>query len=127
MFSILPRVPPSAVREVNAQLVEVGQVVFSVGAAFLFGYMATAVAAGNAATATRILVGLAAALVVLIAEGYFLLRYLSYADDPMPALPASKATRTSAVTSAAATAVTAATDADVSAVQPAPLEVKKRQ
>ncbi|XP_037075490.1 transmembrane protein 199-like [Pollicipes pollicipes] len=69
-------------REVNAQLVEVGQVVFSVAAAFLFGYMAMAVAAGNADTGRRILAGLAAALVVLVAEGYFLIRYLSSVDEP---------------------------------------------
>lgn len=107
-------------REVNAQLVEVGQVIFSVAAAFLFGYVATAVAAGNGDTATRILVGLAAALVVLIAEGYFLLRYLSYTDDPPPLHPvAHKAVSTAAIPATAA--------ADVSAPKPVPLEVKKRQ
>ncbi|XP_043198086.1 transmembrane protein 199-like [Amphibalanus amphitrite] len=114
-------------REVNAQLVEVGQVVFSVGAAFLFGYMATAVAAGGASTATRILAGLAAALVVLVAEGYFLLRYLSYADDPPPARPAAKTAGPSASPGVTIGAGSGAGEVEVAAAHPPPIYVKKRQ
>jgi len=93
-------------REVNAQLVEVGQVLFSVLAAFLFGYMAAAVMAGGTAdTARRILAGLACALVVLIAEGYFLVRYLSTCEHAPAATLAELASAAKARQRAAAAAV----------------------
>lgn len=69
-------------REVNAQLVEVAQMVFSVVAAFAFGFVAASMSSSSSSSSAsdlsrQILSGLAAAAVVFIAEIYFLVRYLS--------------------------------------------------
>ncbi|KAK2726164.1 hypothetical protein QYM36_000573 [Artemia franciscana] len=68
-------------REVNRQLIQVFQFVLSTGSAFVFGFWGVDWAAGPFDFGSRSLIGVFCALVVAIAEIYFLIKIIGVSDN----------------------------------------------
>jgi len=70
-----------SVREVNRQLIQVFQFVLSTGSAFVFGFWGVDWAAGPFDFGSRSLIGVFCALIVAIAEIYFLIKIIGVSDN----------------------------------------------
>ncbi|XP_065568340.1 transmembrane protein 199-like [Artemia franciscana] len=68
-------------REVNRQLIQVFQFVLSTGSAFVFGFWGVDWAAGPFDFGSRSLIGVFCALIVAIAEIYFLIKIIGVSDN----------------------------------------------
>jgi uncharacterized membrane protein len=73
-----------SVKQINKQLVAVLQFVFSVLAGFAFGFIGIELIVGNLDFGFRLLLGIMAALIIALAEIYFLAKKLNedYSDPP---------------------------------------------
>uniref|UniRef100_A0A1B6KIT6 Endoplasmic reticulum-based factor for assembly of V-ATPase n=1 Tax=Graphocephala atropunctata TaxID=36148 RepID=A0A1B6KIT6_9HEMI len=75
----------SQVKEINRQLIAVLQFVVSVGAGFAFGFIGVELIVGDLDFGFRLLLGVMCALIIALAEIYFLAKQL--AEDVFPAVP----------------------------------------
>ncbi|CAG2068148.1 unnamed protein product [Timema podura] len=72
-------------KQINRQLIAVGQFVVSVAAGFAFGFLGVELIVGNLDFGFRLLLGVMCALVIALAEIYFLAKKLS--EDLFPPTP----------------------------------------
>jgi hypothetical protein len=84
------------VKQINRQLIAVLQFVFSVAAGFMFGYLGLELIFGGLDMRVRLLSGVGCAVVIAVAEIYFLIMHLM-AEDSL--LSASEPGKTSKVAS----------------------------
>lgn len=75
-------------KQINRQLIAVAQFVFSVIAGFMFGFLGVELIIGNLDFGFRLLLGIICALVIALAEIYFLAKKL---NEEMPVESPSKA------------------------------------
>jgi hypothetical protein len=68
------------VKQINRQLIGVAQFIFSVAAGFVFGFLGLELIFGNLEMGFRIICGISCALVIAVAEIYFLIQHLHFAD-----------------------------------------------
>lgn len=68
-------------KQINKQLIAVAQFLFSVAAGFLFGFIGIELIVGNLDFGFRLLLGIMIALIIAIAEIYFLAKKLNEYDD----------------------------------------------
>lgn len=68
-------------KQINKQLIAVAQFVFSVLSGFLFGFLGIELIIGNLDFGFRLLLGIIVALVIALAEIYFLAKKLSEEYD----------------------------------------------
>lgn len=68
---------------INRQLIAVAQFIFSVIAGFMFGFLGLQLIYGNLDFGFRLLLGIICALVIALAEIYFLAKKLSEEDVPV--------------------------------------------
>jgi len=80
----------SQLQQINRQLIGVVQFVFSVAAGFAFGFVGLELMFGNLDMGFRLMCGISCALVIAVAEIYFLLRHISFADNPPEEYPSPK-------------------------------------
>lgn len=73
-----------SVKEINRQLIAVLQFVVSVGAGFAFGFIGVQLIVGDLDFGFRLLLGVMCALIIALAEIYFLAKHL--AEDVGPPL-----------------------------------------
>ncbi|RZF36104.1 hypothetical protein LSTR_LSTR015829, partial [Laodelphax striatellus] len=73
-----------AVKQINRQLIAVLQFVVSVVAGFAFGFLGVELIVGNLDVGFRLLLGVICALVIALAEIYFLAKKLAEDDFPPP-------------------------------------------
>ncbi|KAG8308787.1 hypothetical protein J6590_050421 [Homalodisca vitripennis] len=78
----------SQVKEINRQMIAVLQFVVSVGAGFAFGFIGVELIVGDLDFGFRLLLGVMCALIIALAEIYFLAKQL--AEDVFPAPPSRK-------------------------------------
>ncbi|EEB20463.1 conserved hypothetical protein [Pediculus humanus corporis] len=64
----------------NRHLIAVGQLLVSVGAGFAFGFLGVELIVGNLNFGIRLLLGIACALIIAVAEFYFLAKHLNEED-----------------------------------------------
>lgn len=69
-----------SVKQINKQLIAVAQFIFSVIAGFAFGFIGVELIVGNLDFGFRLLLGIICALIVALAEIYFLALKLSEND-----------------------------------------------
>lgn len=69
-------------KEINRQLIAVLQFVVSVGAGFAFGFIGVQLIVGDLDFGFRLLLGVMCALIIALAEIYFLAKYLAEDDSP---------------------------------------------
>ncbi|XP_058797873.1 transmembrane protein 199 [Phymastichus coffea] len=74
----------------NSQLIAVAQFVFSVIAGFAFGFIGLELIIGNLDFGFRLLLGIMCALIIALAEIYFLAKKLSEDYDDIPSRPISQ-------------------------------------
>lgn len=70
-----------AVKAINSQLVAVLQFIFSVAAGFAFGFIGIQLIVGNLDFGLRLLLGIMIALIIALAEIYFLAKKLNEYDN----------------------------------------------
>lgn len=68
-------------KQINKQLIAVAQFIFSVLSGFLFGFLGVELIVGNLDFGFRLLLGIIIALVIALAEIYFLAKKLSEEYD----------------------------------------------
>ena len=68
-------------KQINKQLIAVAQFIFSVLSGFLFGFLGIELIIGNLDFGFRLLLGIIVALVIALAEIYFLAKKLSEEYD----------------------------------------------
>lgn len=71
-------------KQINRQLIAVLQFVFSVAAGFAFGFLGVELIVGRLDVGFRLLLGVICALVIALAEMYFLAKKLAEDDYPSP-------------------------------------------
>uniref|UniRef100_A0A8D8QM06 Transmembrane protein 199 n=1 Tax=Cacopsylla melanoneura TaxID=428564 RepID=A0A8D8QM06_9HEMI len=76
-------------KQINRQLIAVVQFIVSVGAGFTFGFIGVELIVGDLDFGFRLLLGVICALIIALAEIYFLAKKL--ADDLVPPLPPGEA------------------------------------
>lgn len=69
-------------RQINRQLIAVLQFIFSVAAGFAFGFIGIELLVGNLEFGFRLLLGVIFALIIALAEIYFLAKKLAEDDEP---------------------------------------------
>lgn len=74
-----------SVKHINRQLIAVAQFVVSVLAGFLFGFLGVELMVGNLDFGFRLLLGIICALIIALAELYFLAKKLVMEEDYMEA------------------------------------------
>lgn len=77
-------------KQINRQLIAVAQFVFSVLAGFMFGFLGVELIIGSLDFGFRLLLGIICALVIALAEIYFLAKKLNEempVDNPTKAYP----------------------------------------
>jgi TMEM199 family protein len=72
------------VKQINRQLIAVAQFIFSVIAGFMFGFLGLELIIGQLDFGFRLLMGIICALVIALAEIYFLAKKL---NEEMPQTP----------------------------------------
>lgn len=80
IFNLTPNLFLSSVKQINRQLIAVAQFVFSVIAGFFFGFLGVELIIGSLDFGFRLLLGIICALVIALAEIYFLAKKLSEED-----------------------------------------------
>lgn len=68
-------------KAINSQIIAVLQFVFSVVAGFVFGFLGVELIIGNLEFGFRLLLGIMCALIIALAEIYFLAKKLNEIDD----------------------------------------------
>lgn len=71
-------------KQINRQLIAVLQFVVSVGAGFAFGFIGVELIVGNLDFGFRLLLGVMCALIIALAEIYFLAKQLAEDVFPVP-------------------------------------------
>lgn len=74
-------------QQINRQLIGVVQFVFSVAAGFAFGFQGLELLIGDLEMGFRLMCGISCALVIAIAEIYFLLQHINFSEE-VPSEPA---------------------------------------
>lgn len=76
-----------SVRAINSQLIAILQFVFSVAAGFAFGFVGIALIVGDMDFGFRLLLGIMIALIIALAEIYFLAKKLNEEYETKPEGP----------------------------------------
>ena len=79
-------------KQINRHLIAVLQFIFSVIAGFMFGFLGIELIVGNLDFGFRLLLGIICALVIALAEIYFLAKHLNeeYVEQTSPAKTSEK-------------------------------------
>ncbi|XP_059484679.1 uncharacterized protein LOC132202046 [Neocloeon triangulifer] len=80
----------SQLKEMNRQLIGVGQLILSVAAGFAFGFIGLELIIGEMEMGFRFLCGTLCALVIAVAELYFLIKHVDLSEYPLDAQTAQK-------------------------------------
>lgn len=77
-------------KQINRHLIGVVQFVFSVVAGFAFGFQGLELLIGDLEMGFRLMCGISCALVIAVAEIYFLLQHIHFAEEVPPERPAAQ-------------------------------------
>jgi TMEM199 family protein len=77
-------------KQINRHLIGVVQFVFSVAAGFAFGFQGLELLIGDLEMGFRLMCGISCALVIAVAEIYFLLQHIHFAEEVPPEPPAAQ-------------------------------------
>jgi TMEM199 family protein len=77
-------------KQINRHLIGVVQFVFSVAAGFAFGFQGLELLIGDLEMGFRLMCGISIALVIAVAEIYFLLQHIHLAEEVPPERPAAQ-------------------------------------
>lgn len=77
-------------KQINRQLIGVVQFVFSVIAGFAFGFTGLELLIGDLEMGFRLMCGISCALVIAVAEIYFLLQHINFSEEAPPEPPAAQ-------------------------------------
>lgn len=86
-------------KQINRQLIGVVQFVFSVVAGFAFGFSGLELLIGDLDMGFRLMCGISIALVIAVAEIYFLLQHINFSEEAPPEPPAAQKVTTTSTSS----------------------------